>query len=332
VRKQGGGRYNIRHRYPNIDEVFLSVMKGHIAGNPMNKDANFLWTYLSISEIIDKLFDKGIAVSKEIIQQLLRRHKIGRRKIQKKGTIKTVANRNEQFEYIKKLITDYQLVGSAVLSMDVKKKEELGQLYRSGLCYTQQPLESYDHDYPSLREGVVIPHGLYDMTYNDAFICLGNSKDTAEFVLDCLVKWWEQVGNIRYRDKEKILILCDGGGSNNCRHYVFKQTIQIFANTVKKRVRIAHYPAYCSKYNPIEHRVFPHVTKAISGVMLDNLLTIKQLIEQRAKTRTGLRVVVHIIDKEYETGKKAKQEFIDNMPIVFDKILPKWNYMAIPRT
>ena len=101
MRKQGGGRYNIRHRYPNIDEVFLSVMKGHIAGNPMNKDANFLWTYLSISEIIDKLFDKGIAVSKEIIQQLLRRHKIGRRKIQKKGTIKTVANRNEQFEYIK---------------------------------------------------------------------------------------------------------------------------------------------------------------------------------------------------------------------------------------
>jgi len=306
-------------------------MKGHTAGCPMNTENDFLWTYLTIEEMIEKLAAEGIVVSGEIIRQLLEKHKIGRRKIQKKGTIKTVANRNEQFEYINQLIAEYKAAGDPIFSMDTKKKEELGPLYRAGAVYTQQALESYDHDYPSLRTGIVIPHGLYDMIHNDAFINLGTSKDTAEFVLDCLLQWWGQVGKMRYPDKKKMLILCDGGGSNNCRHYVFKQAIQKFADTTGITLRIAHYPAYCSKYNPIEHRVFPHITRALSGVMLDGVQTVKTLMEQRAKTKTGLKVVANIIDKVYETGKKAAKEFLENTPIVFDSFLPKWNYSAIPR-
>ncbi len=305
-------------------------MKGHTAGCPMNK-TDFVWTYLTVGEMIEKLASKNIEVSGEIIRQLLAKHRIGRRKIQKKDTIKTVANRNEQFENINQLVADYQASGDPIISMDSKRKEDLGQLYRAGKVYTQQALESYDHDYASLRTGKVVPHGLYDKTHNDAFINLGISKDTADFVLDALLQWWEQLGKIRYEGKTKILILCDGGGSNSCRHYVFKQAVQKFADATSLTVRIAHYPAYCSKYNPIEHRLFPHVTRALSGFMLDSVQTVKRLIEQRAKTKTGLKVVVNIIHKVYETGKKASKEFLDNIPIVFDEFLPKWNYVAIPR-
>ncbi|MGB0930337.1 MAG: ISAzo13-like element transposase-related protein, partial [Chitinophagales bacterium] len=133
------------------------------------------------------------------------------------------------------------------------------------------------------------------------------------------------------KGKNNLLILCDGGGSNGCRNYVFKQAIQKFADSTGLTIRIAHYPAYCSKYNPIEHRVFPHLTRALSGFMLDTVQTVKQLIEQRAKTKTGLKVVANIIHGIYEKGKKATKEFLENMPIVFDEFLPKWNYVAVPR-
>ena len=192
--------------------------------------------------------------------------------------------------------------------------------------FTQQALESFDHDYSSLSKGKIIPHGLYDTVNNQSLINIGVSKDTAEFALDSLLLWWEQIGKIQYENKDKLLILCDGGGSNSSRHYVFKEAMQTFANLTGLEVRIAHYPPYCSKYNPIEHRLFPHITRALSGVLFDTIDTVKMLIEQRTKTKTGLKVMVNIIDKVYETGKKASKDFLENMQVVFDQFLPKWNY------
>lgn len=298
----------------------------------MNKDTDFKWTYLTIEELIGKLAEENINVSGEIVRQLLKEHKIGRRKIQKKGTMKTVVNRNEQFENIKKIRTEYETQGNPILSMDSKKKEFLGSLYRNGAVLTQQALESYDHDFASLSSGKITPHGLHDIVRNQALINIGVSKDTAEFVLDCLLVWWEQIGKIEYAGKNKLLILCDGGRSNSSRHYVFKEAIQKFSNKTGLEVRIAHYPPYCSKYNPIEHRLFPHVTRALSGVLLDTVDTVKTLIQQRAKTKTGLKVVANIIDKIYVTGKKASKEFLENMTTFFDQFLPKWNYYFRPQS
>ena len=94
-------------------------------------------------------------------------------------------------------------------------------------------------------------------------------------------------------------------------------------------IRVAHYPSYCSKYNPIEHRLFPHITKACQGVIFKSLEIVKRLME-KTKTKQGLTVAVDIINKVYQTGRKVAQEFKENMTIVFDEHLPKWNYTAIP--
>lgn len=147
---------------------------------------------------------------------------------------------------------------------------------------------------------------------------------------DSLVLWWQQYARTEYSNAQDLLILCDGGGSNSCRHYVFKQTIQQFANYTQLTVTVAHYPSYCSKYNPIEHRVFPYVTQALQGVVLDKVETVKQLIDERAHTKTGLQVFSNIIEQVYHTGKKATQQFLQNMPIIFETILPRWNYKAVP--
>ena len=123
--------------------------------------------------------------------------------------------------------------------------------------------------------------------------------------------------------------MCDGGGSNNCRHYLFKKDIQKLADKIGVEIPIAHYPPYTSKYNPIEYRLFPHVTRACRGAIFKSVEIVKELIK-KTKTSTGLRVKVEIIDKIYETGRKVDDEFKKNMKIVFDDILPTWNYRAIP--
>jgi hypothetical protein len=126
-----------------------------------------------------------------------------------------------------------------------------------------------------------------------------------------------------------LLLLCDGGGSNNSSRYVFKEELQKLADRLGLGIRVAHYPPYCSKYDPIEHRLFPHVTRACQGVVFHTVQVVKELME-KTKTRTGLQVTVDILDKTYEIGRQCAKGFKKNMKIVFDAFLPKWNYRAIP--
>ena len=95
-------------------------------------------------------------------------------------------------------------------------------------------------------------------------------------------------------------------------------------------IRVAHYPAYCSKFNPIERRLFCHVTRACQGILFDTLATVRSLME-KTTTQTGLSVTVRVIEKIYETGRKATEAFKQNMPILFDDLLSKWNYRIVPQ-
>ena len=121
----------------------------------------------------------------------------------------------------------------------------------------------------------------------------------------------------------------DGGGSNSSRHYVFKEALQNLVTEIGVEIRIAHYPPYTSKWNPIEHRLFPHITRAMQGVILKSHLMVKELLE-KTKTTTGLTVIASIADKIYTTGKGYAEGFKKNMKIKFDEYLGKWNYRAVP--
>ena len=158
---------------------------------------------------------------------------------------------------------------------------------------------------------------------------MGTSKETSQFACDCLRNWWLHQGLYDYPSATSILILCDGGGSNSSRHYIFKQDLQNLVDELGIEIRIAHYPPYTSKYNPIEHRLFPHVTRACQGVIFTSVELVKALVE-KTRTSTGLSVSVQIIDKVYETGRKVADDFKDTMHIVFDDFLPQWNYTAVP--
>ena len=328
IREPGAGRKSYWLKWKEISEKFLEVLKNYTAGDPM--DEKVRWTNLTLSEIVKALReDHNIRVSKWIVRRLLKKHNYRRRKAQKKRTLKQVANRDAQFRNIARLIRKYLAAGNPVISMDTKKKEHLGNFYRDGHLYTLEELKTYDHDFTSFSEGVIIPHGLYDMGRNTGYIQIGTSHDTSEFAIDSLRYWWYTYGKHQYPDVTSILIPCDGGGSNSSRHFIFKEDIQTFANEIGVEIRIAHYPPYCSKWNPIEHRLFPHVTRACQGVVFTSVELVKELME-KAQTKTGLKTFVHIIDKVYLTGRKYATDFKENMRIVFDDFLPRWNYRAVP--
>jgi hypothetical protein len=205
----------------------------------------------------------------------------------------------------------------------------IGNLYRSGTLYTQAPVETFDHDFPSLAEGVVIPHGIYDVQRNHGYVTLGTSHDTSAFACDCLLQWWQRYGQPTYADADSLLVLCDGGGSNSARTYLFKQDLEQRALALDIEIRIAHYPPYTSKYNPIEHRLFPHLTRACQGVIFTSVELVRDLMANTT-TKTGLVVDVTVLDKVYATGRKTAPHFKEQMRVIFDDDLPQWNYTIPP--
>jgi hypothetical protein len=287
------------------------------------------WTNLTPKEIAGRLRQRGLRVSVRVVRQLLLRHHYVRRKARKAQTMGQHQDRDAQFQNIARLKQEYLDSPNPILSIDTKKKELLGNFYRDGALYTQQVVTTFDHDFPSAADGKLIPHGIYDVKRNAAYLNLGLSHDTSEFACDSIRQWWCAVGRDLYPDATSILILCDGGGSNSATHYLFKEDLQKLADRLGVALRVAHYPPYCSKYNPIEHRVFPHVTRACQGLIFTTL-AVPVAAMAKAQTRTGLQVLVHVLDKVYQTGRKVAQGFKESMRIVFDAVLPKWNYTAVP--
>jgi hypothetical protein len=292
--------------------------------------ADVKWTNLSRRQIAKRVTALGTPVSKNVVSRLLFNEEFRRRKPQKKRTMGQHADRNAQFEKISELKQSYLDAGHPVISIDTKKKELLGDFYRAGVTDAVEPTIVNDHDFTSAGTGTVIPHGIYDIAKNEASVHLNCSKDTSEFACDSIELWFNEQGRSDYPKATELLVFCDGGGSNSSRHYIFKEDLQGLANRLGLRIRICHYPPYCSKYNPIEHRVFPHVTRACKGVPLDSIETTKYYIE-KTETSKGLNVVVRIMEKVYQTGRKYAEEFKKTMTIEFDQYLPKWNYTAIPK-
>jgi hypothetical protein len=311
-----------------IEANFWEVLKDHIAGDPMRPEVK--WTNLSRRQIAKLITALGTPVSRHVVSQLLRKHRFRRRKALKKKTMgPRNPHRNAQFENIARLKAEYLKAGLPVISMDTKKKELLGDFYRDGVIDAQETITTNDHDFGSAGSGTVIPHGLYDVGKNQGFVHLNTSHDTSELACDSLATWWEQQGRADYPQAKRLLVLCDGGGSNSATMYLFKEDLQKLATRLGIEIRIAHYPPYCSKFNPIEHRLFPHLTRACRGVIFRTLETVRYYMG-KAETTTGLKVKVSVLEKVYETGRKYAAGFKETMKIVFDTVLPRWNYRAVP--
>lgn len=310
------------------EQNLLSLLKHRIAGDP--DDAAIVYTDLSPTQLSARMKKLGTPVSDEPIRDWMAHHQLRLRKIDKVLSCGQTPHRDAQFQRITELIEHYRASGNPCFSVDTKAREFLGQLYRQGRVRCTQAFQSFDHDFPSLATGVIIPHGIYDLARNRGHLNLGISRDTTQFACDSLRWYWNRIGKQCYPLANSILLLCDGGGSNSANKYIFKYDLQRLADQIGLEIRIAHYPSYCSKYNPIERRFFPHVGRACAGMLFDSLETVVDLM-RKASTSTGLKTTVNVIHRKYFAGRNATDEIKRNLKIVSDERLPKWNYRAIPQ-
>jgi hypothetical protein len=325
--KKGGRLPNASKTDEPYEDHFFEIICCHTAGDPMIEDQ--CWTYLTGAEIARQMTEMGTPICADTARTMLAEAGMGQRKIEKTKTMGDVEHRNEQFENIAQLRRDFKRAELPVLSIDGKKKEFLGELFRPGRCYGNAALVAFDHDFPSYATGKIIPHGIYDVVRNVGHMTLGTSSETSEFATDSVYLWWQRHGVRHYAGAESMLILCDSGGSNNARHHIFKYDLQRLADRMGVEIRIAHYPPHCSKYNPIEHRYFCHVTRAWSGLLFKSMKIVIDGL-RRVWTSTGLRSTYAIVDHVYQLQRKASDEFLYECPILFDNFLPEWNYVATP--
>jgi len=313
---------------PQLRENLNSVLEVRTAGDPDEKDV--LWTDLSPRQIADAVSDLGTPVSPPVVRDWMEDQGLGLHKIEKVLPGGQSPDRDEQFQRIAELKGEFATAGNPVFSMDTKAKEHLGQLFRAGRVWTQQAFRAFDHDFPSWATGVIIPHGIYDLVRNRGHLNIGLSHDTSQFACDSFRWYWNRIGQRGYPNATSILLLCDCGGSNSAAQYLFKQDLQDLVNDLGIQIRVAHYPSYCSKFNPTERRLFLHVARACRGMLFDTVDRVVQLM-RRASTTTGLRTTVNVIRRGYEIGRKVADKFKATMNIVFDDLLPQWNYVAVPR-
>lgn len=304
------------------------MLEVRTGGSPDEED--LIFTDLKPPQLSVEMEKMGTPVSPQPIAEWLCDAGVRLRKIAKTIAGGASDDRDAQFEYIGSLIAQYENEGNPWFSIDTKAKEHLGMLYRKGRSYSSAPFQAFDHDFPSWAEGVVIPHGIYDRRRNLGHINLGLSRDTSEFACDSFRRFWNLLGKRRYPNATSIMLTCDCGGSNSATKHLFKYDLQRLVDSIGIPIRIAHYPSYCSKYNPIERRFFPHIGRACEGKLFDSVERVVELMRQ-SSTRTGLRTTVHVINKAYEKGRVATDAMKATINILRDTIVPKWNYIAQPR-
>jgi len=329
VRKQGGGRKSTLSKHPMYITIFREIVENDIAGLP--QDANTKWLRQSPVNIQSTFSEEyHIDISTYTVRQIMALEGYTRRKPVKTLPMADCELRDKQFKNIEQLRKYCQEHGIPIFSVDTKKKELLGSYRRdNGTAYTTEAIEVNDHDYSTFSNGKMVPYGIYDVMRNTGYMTFGISHDTAEFACDCFIQQWEQHLRHVYPSAKTILILCDGGGSNNARSWQWKWCLIQLAKRLGINIRIVHYPPYCSKWNPIEHRLFSQISRTWSGAVFNTVEEASELAS-RTRTKTGLAVFTSINRGIYETKKEPGPLFQSECDryIVKDEILPKWNYLV----
>lgn len=323
-----GGRRTASSAEPALVPQLQKLVEDHTAGSAVEPDR--IWTSRSCERLSEELSGLGLSVSANTVNRLLRDELgLSRRKMEKTLAMGQSQYREAQFQRMHGLKQHFLARGWPVLSIDTKKKELLGRFERGGQAWTDDRLQAWDHDFPSSSWGKAIPYGVYDVAANEALVYLAQGADTGALACDAIRRWWHRLGKRRYDASSPILLLADCGGSNGYRVPLFRQQLHQLSQILERTFRVCHLPPYCSKYNPIDHRLFCHLSRSLQAIQLTSMDVIYDALNQTT-TRTGLRVVCELARKTYQAGIKADPRFLTNEPTQRDDKLSAYNYKFSP--
>lgn len=328
IRKAGGGRKQHKESQAGLIEALESIVSPHTRGDPMNV---LLWSSKSLRNIERSLKEQGFSVSYVTVGELLKSLGYSLQGNKKTDEGGNVPDRNEQFEFINKTALAFMAGNAPVISVDCKKKELIGNFKNAGTDWFLQGSapEVKVYDFIDKELGKAVPYGVYDIAKNEGWVSVGISKDTAQFAVNSVRTWWQQMGKEQYPLADKLLVTADGGGSNSSRSRLWKKELQTLATEIGLEIHVCHFPPGTSKWNKIEHRMFSYITKNWRAKPLESLEVIVNLIANTT-TLKGLKIKAKADKNQYEKGLKVDDEALEKINLTKKEFRGDWNYQINP--
>jgi hypothetical protein len=325
IRKKGAGRKKIITNYPGLLSALESLVEPLSRGDP---ESPLRWTVKSTRVLSEELSRMGYNVCKSLVATLL--VEIGYSLQSNKKTLEgnQHPDRNAQFEHINSQAQEYMEERNPVISVDTKKKENVGNHKNNGQEYRPKktPREVCGHDFCDTK---AVPYGIYDIADDKGFVNLGTNYDTSAFAVHSIEQWWALTGKDRYPQAKRLLITADGGGSNGYKRRLWKSELQRFANESRLEISVCHFPPGTSKWNKVEHRLFSRISLNWRGIPLEDYETIIQLIGS-TKTKKGLTVKCQLDQNQYSKGIVISDEQFRKIKLSKDNFHGEWNYTIKP--
>lgn len=308
-------------------KVLDEVMEEETAGDPIS---GLKWTHKSLRKIQTALNKAGYGISPPTISRLLQQSDYSLQVNHKRIAGKQFPGRDKQFRYIVRWRQAYLRRKWPVISVDAKKREQIGNFKNSGRAWRKERRMVNMYDFPSLAQGKAIPYGIYDIGHNQGFVSVGTSYNTPEFAVAAIRTWWLTMGKRLYPGHKHLLIQADAGGPNGYRSRVWKVGLQHLADEFGLIITVTHYPTGASKWNPIEHRMFNLISANWAGQPLDSYKMMLNHIRTTTST-TGFCCQAQLDTTEYELNKKVSNKYFDRLCLRSHKRFPKLNYTIYPR-
>ncbi|GHT42939.1 hypothetical protein FACS189437_10820 [Bacteroidia bacterium] len=325
IRKEGAGRKSQAANQPELKKALESLVEPTTSGDPQSA---LKWTIKSCRTLAEELKNQGFKAGKTTVANLLSELGYSLQSNQKGLEGESHIDRNAQFEFINRRAVTYLNKALPVISVDTKKKENIGNFKNAGQEYRHKhdARKVNGHDFATEKAS---PYGIYDIAKNEGFVNVGKNYDTSEFAVNSIKQWWELTGKTHYPDAKYLLITADGGGSNGYRRKQWKVELQRFANESGLAVSVCHFPPGTSKWNKIEHRLFSQITLNWKGIPLVDYETVVQLIGA-TKNSKGLTVTCQLDDTEYKKGIVISDEELNAINLKKYKFHGEWNYVIKP--
>ncbi|MHB8344382.1 MAG: ISAzo13 family transposase, partial [Ferrimicrobium sp.] len=329
VRAVGGGRKRLADKDANLLSALDALVEPASRGDLMSP---LRWTTKSTYRLSDELKHQGHDVSQRTVCDLLAQMGYGLQSTRKTREGGDYEDRDAQFAHIAKTVANYHSTGDPVISVDIKKKELIGDFKNAGREYQPigKPEQVRVYDFIDPELGKVVPYGVYDLTTNTGWVNVGIDHDTAEFAAESIRRWWREMGEALYRGARRLLITADCGGSSGYRVRLWRTELQKLADEFQLSIEVSHFPPGTSKWNKIEHRMFCHITANWRGRPLTSREVVVNLIGSTT-TNEGPRIKAALDENTYTPGIKVSDEELATLAVERNEFHGEWNYRLRPR-
>ena len=331
ARRPGGGRKKLAEADPGLRPALLALVDPAARGDP---ESPLRWTTLSLRNLAAELTRQGHRAGPDTAATLLREEGFSLQGNAKTAEGARHPDRDAQFRYISAQAREHLDAGQPVISVDAKKKQNVGSFKNGGREWRPagDPEQVNVYDFIDKERGKVTPYGVYDVGANTGWVSVGTDHDTAAFAVQTIRTWWQKAGRPAYPAATRLLICADGGGSNGYRTRLWKTELSALAAETGLEITVCHFPPGTSKWNKIEHRLFSHISMNWRGRPLTSHEVIVQTIAATT-TRTGLTVAAELDPGQYPKGIKISDQQMKDLErraLRRHQFHGEWNYDLIP--